>query len=86
MASTPTMTCASRHAMVVKGSGRGGGIGEIDGRPVRTGVHIPAVGHRLPEVLVIGQALEARTQLVCPVEVQLVGQQFGVHEPTLTSI
>ena len=65
------MTCASRHAMVVNGAGCGAGIGEVD-RAV--GVDGPAVRHRLPEVLVVGQAVQAWPQLVRPVEVELVGE------------
>ena len=55
------MTCASRHAMVVNGGGLGRRVGEVDGA---VGVHGPAVGYRFPEVLVVGQAVQARPQSV----------------------
>ena len=63
--------------------GRGLGVDEVD---AAVGMHGPAVGDRLPEVLVIGQAVEAGPQLMRPVEVQLVGEEVGVHAFTLTAI
>ena len=51
------ITCASRHAIVVNGAGSGGGIREVD---AAVGVDGPAVRHRLPEVLVVGQAVQPR--------------------------
>src|SRR5262249_11931363 len=50
-------------------------------------MHGPAVFHRLPGVLVIGQPVEAGPELASPVEVELVGQLRGdVHEVTLSGI
>jgi hypothetical protein len=43
------------------------------------GMHGPAVRHRFPEVLVVGQPVESRPQLVGPVKFQLLGELFGDH-------
>ena len=45
--------------------------GEVDGAVRLNG---PAAGHRFPEVLAVGEAVEARAQLVLPVPVELVGE------------
>ena len=74
MASTPTMTCASRHAIVVNGAGSGAGYSKSI---AAVGMHGPAVRHRRPEVLVVGQAVEPGPQLVGPVEFELVGELAG---------
>ena len=68
------MTWASRHAIVVTGSGSRRRVGEVD---AAVGVDRPAVGHRLPEVLVVGEAVEPRSQLHAPVQVELFGQLAG---------
>jgi hypothetical protein len=40
----------------------------------------------LPEVLVVGESVEARPQLMRPVEVELIGELLGGHATTLTAI
>ena len=69
---TPTMTCASRQAIVVTGAGSGSGNAKsmVTRRtrlhrcvPVPRGRTFQAAGHRLPEVLVVGEAVEPGAQL-----------------------
>jgi hypothetical protein len=66
-------------------------VREVD---AAVGMHRPAAGDRLPEVLVVGESVEARPQLLLPVEVELVdevsgevrGWRWGAHGFTLSAI
>jgi hypothetical protein len=83
------MRCDNRQAIVVTRGRIGLGKREVhDVRPatdldIVAGAarsDVPAVGHRLPEVLLIAQPVEARTRLMLPVPVELFGQLDGpVH-------
>src|SRR5262249_52047635 len=54
--------------------------------------HAPGVRHRRPEVLVVGEAVEAGSQLMVPVELPLLAQRLVpvecvcIHAPTLTPL
>ena len=58
--------------------------GEVDGEVARprlhgsggapTGMHVPAAGHRLGEVLLVGEAVESAAQVRLPVPFELVDQ------------
>ena len=59
-------------------------VDEVD-RPVA--VDRPAVGHRFPEVLVVGQACQAGPQLVGPMPFELLGEVVGEgHVATFPAI
>ncbi len=59
-------------------------VGEVD---AAVGMDGPAVRHRLPEVLVVGQALQTWPQLRPPVEVELVDQFVGdVHDASVAEV
>ena len=76
-----------RQAIVVNGTGSGSGQREVEdevtsahrrgGGAVGPRAQVPTTGDRLPRVLVVGQAVQSRPQLVVPVPRQLI-HQFGV--------
>ncbi len=75
---------ASRQAMVVTGGGVGSGMGVVHSelaaahrdrrRALAAAAHVPAAGHRLPEVLIVGEPGQPRAELVLPVRFELLAQ------------
>ena len=62
--------------IVVTGAGTGSGYAKSIVVAVAVDVDVPGPGHRLPQVLVVGEAVEPGSQLADPVVLELVEQQL----------